>query len=92
VTQSSSQVEQPLPPTEETPQQPKKNRFFAFLGFLIFAFAVMGFGLDLFEMGRVFWGVFILWLLVVRLIIVIKQPKVQSGEQQPEQALLVSGI
>jgi hypothetical protein len=82
MTQSSSEVQTASLPIEETSQPRTKKRLFVFLGYLIFSFGILGFCFDLFEMGRIFWGVFLIWLLIVRLILVIKRPDLQpSGEQ-----------
>jgi hypothetical protein len=42
---------------------------------LLFGLAVTAFFADFYQMGRIFWGILIVWMLAVRLAIVIKRPK-----------------
>lgn len=57
-------------------------------GYALMVFAISGLIFDLFEMGRLFWIVFVLWVLILRLIITAKKPinsdfDAISDEQDP---------
>ena len=76
--EASSQTAPSLPTGEnvEKSVQIGKRSFplLAVFGYVLMVFAISGLIFDLFEMGRLFWAVFIVWLLVMRLIITAKRP------------------